>query len=256
MTLVAYSDSDDSDKEHESISIVSTRPDGLKRKRNPHEEQSDLPPLPDSFHDLYSSTTRVSNQDDPGLHAGRQRQIPHVEGQWPTHVYIEFTVASDGLRWVANHENNRWFLVVHVRKPPGDELNKLLRASNGVARRHGQPSLYVPQDALRAPVAVHKNYLVSGKRRRSVAHPSHPEADGSGIVSTLDKDMSAHFHLSIGWTLEEPTASSNEVLASLSSRIATKLELAVESVKARIGNGIVVVALAIKRTDTNGVVGL
>ncbi|KAL8781091.1 MAG: hypothetical protein Q9213_006173 [Squamulea squamosa] len=306
MTLVAYSDSDDSGREHESkqgIGSISARSDGLKRKRSPYEEQqSDLPPLPDSFHDLYSSTTRVSNQDDPSLHAGRQRQFPHVEGQWPTHVYIEFltdvgqtlppkvqlhsllqsdlgtvlplhislsrtmmlatyqrqpftdslqsaiqesgvrpfTVASDGLRWVANHENNRWFLVVHIKKPPGDELNKLLRASNGVARRHGQPSLYVPQDALRAPVAVHGKYHTSWKRRISVADPLKPEADDFGNASTWqEEDMSAYFHLSIGWTLEEPAESRNEISACLSSQIATKLELAIESVKAKIGNSVV-----------------
>lgn len=164
-------------------------------------------------------------------------------------------MASDGLRWVANYENNRWFLVVHVKKPPGDELNKLLRVSNGVARRHDQPSLYVPQDPLRAPGAVHRKHNRCGKRRRSVAGPLRPEADDLGSVPTLDEDMSAHFHVSIGWTLEEPVGSSNEVLASLSSQIATKLELAIESVKAKIGNGVVVVSLASRLAETNGIVG-
>ena len=79
MPLVEYSDSDDSDD------ATWTEPQVNKRKR----PSSTLPPLPHAFHNLYASTTRLSGQDDPSLHGGRQRQTPHIEGNWPTHVYVE-----------------------------------------------------------------------------------------------------------------------------------------------------------------------
>lgn len=82
MPLVLYSDS-----ESETESRLSPRP-AKKLRPNPTPAPS-LPPLPASFHNLYASSTRVSVQDDPNLHCGRVRVIPHVEGNWPTHLYLE-----------------------------------------------------------------------------------------------------------------------------------------------------------------------
>jgi hypothetical protein len=82
MPLVQYSDS-----ESDSESRSSLRP--AKKARHNINPGPSLPPLPASFHNLYASSTRVSVQDNPSLHGGRKRIIPHVEGNWPTHLYLE-----------------------------------------------------------------------------------------------------------------------------------------------------------------------
>ncbi|KAI9842290.1 MAG: poly(U)-specific 3'-to-5' RNA exonuclease [Sclerophora amabilis] len=97
MPLVNYSDSSSSGDEEAGQQRLGS-PSG-KRKLGAHtggelsslSPTAKLPPLPSKFHDLYASSSRLSNHDDPSLHGGRKRAIPHVEGNWPTHVYLEFT---------------------------------------------------------------------------------------------------------------------------------------------------------------------
>ncbi|KAJ5675112.1 uncharacterized protein N7477_005046 [Penicillium maclennaniae] len=80
MSLVQYSDSE-SEPDAETLSPPS--------KKLHLATGVSLPPLPAAFHDLYASGTRVSVKDDPSLHGGRKRVIPHVEGNWPSHLYLE-----------------------------------------------------------------------------------------------------------------------------------------------------------------------
>lgn len=47
-----------------------------------------LPPLPCSFYNVYTSNPKLS--EDPGFHEGRTREIAHVQGGWPSHIYLEY----------------------------------------------------------------------------------------------------------------------------------------------------------------------
>lgn len=83
MGLVDYPDSES------ETETTNTSPSAKKRRISRRKSTESLPPLPATFLDQYSSTVRTSTQDDPSLHGGRKRVTPHIEGNWPTHVYLE-----------------------------------------------------------------------------------------------------------------------------------------------------------------------
>lgn len=135
-------------------------------------------------------------------------------------------------------------------------MNKLLRASNRVAQNLNKPCLYVPQNASAAPVAVHRRHSSLKKHKGSKPSFSYSEGDVEGPESHLYEDMSDHFHISIGWTLKDPKGNSGEDTVDIGSQGQIKLEVAIETVKAKIGNAIVVLPLVSKAAETNGIVGL
>lgn len=108
MALVDYASDDESQSDpvatdaEKAADAGTARPSQPAKKRKTSHCSEDkkttvaapLPPLPSSFHDLYASAVRVSTVDDPTLHQGRKRQIPHVAGNWPTHLYVEWHPTS------------------------------------------------------------------------------------------------------------------------------------------------------------------
>ncbi|KAF2626894.1 hypothetical protein BU25DRAFT_342818 [Macroventuria anomochaeta] len=303
MSLVQYPDSDSESGGEEKVAFLSAQKPNtvLKRKRS-KPSNDDLPPLPAAFHDLYSTNARVTTSDNPSLHGGRKRAVPHVEGNWPSHVYLEWvpsqtesdslhsliqtikdsikeenikrakplpvpdiipslqselgaplplhvslsrtlqiktddretflgTLSSSlrraavqafyfdfrGLKWVPNFERNRWFLVLGIRKPAHDELNRLLSACNEAAQTSGHPALY------------------SGGKGDGPMETNSPTA---GPHLKHDKtDRSENFHVSIAWNLTEPDTEWVSLVQSMDVDEHIRLpQASFDVVKARVGN--------------------
>ncbi|KAJ5889031.1 hypothetical protein N7495_009072 [Penicillium taxi] len=209
MSLVQYSDSESDDD-------VESPP----AKKSCLKQPSSLPPLPAAFHDLYASNARVSVQDNPSLHSGRKRAVPHIEGNWPTHLSLEcthvfllteshlqiyrFKVTFDSLKWVSNFNKTRWFLVLHVQKPEGDELNSLIRLSNKVMAMFDQPPLYT----------------------------------SSKDTDQNERDFTDNFHVSIAWSLTEPSDDQSLQVTGHDLGRVKVMRIRFDSVKAKVGNNV------------------
>lgn len=92
--LVDYASSSDEDEDY-SRSTGMKRSDGPKDASNTGgalesgaKRRKVVPPLPERFHDLFTSNPKIS--DNSPVHEGRTRVLPHVDGLWPTHVYLEW----------------------------------------------------------------------------------------------------------------------------------------------------------------------
>lgn len=73
-----------------------------KRRKVKEARVKGPPPLPAAFHSLYVANIRAATADDPSLHGGRSRQVPHLEGNWPSHVYLECMMKSNDVRVLAD----------------------------------------------------------------------------------------------------------------------------------------------------------
>ncbi|KAI4157876.1 MAG: hypothetical protein LQ342_007942 [Letrouitia transgressa] len=327
--LVDYPDSDESDSPAATGSDANKSPENGKGRLEP---PSFLPPLPEAFHNLYASKSRTSNQDDPSLHEGRQRHIPHVEGNWPTHVYIEWhpsktesdllfnllAKADDGttpkqqirsslmselgseqplhislslsltlktherqsfidalttevintgvrpfdirlanLDWAANYDRTRWFLVLQALQPSNDELNRLLQASNSVAERFGQLALYSNTGVSgQHPVLTHELKHLAGKEK--LTEVKNPAFQGSLPHKTSNSESYTslnRFHISIGWTLEQPPISRREQVRAIGSIEISKLGIHVDAVKVKEGNTVHSISLTSMIQEVNETIG-
>lgn len=112
--------------------------------------------------------------------------------------------------WVPNFDKTRYFLVLKLTRPANDDLNKLLNACNQCARDSKLPELYHRLGA-------------------------EPEAKPN------DKDD--YFHISVAWTLDEPSAEAKQAVQQAMPIRLEQTEVSFTTVKLKIGNVVHDVAL-------------
>jgi len=133
-----------------------------------------------------------------------------------------FDISFVGLDWVSNFEKTRWFLVLRLKRPDSDGLNKLLHVSNQVVQEYGQLPLYANAPT---PSKISKNKISTRKS------PKSPWVD-------MD-DASGAFHISIAWTLSSPSQELLELTESTTENYMeniSQLQVKVEEIKSKVGN--------------------
>ena len=166
------------------------------------------------------------------------------------HIFVDysccrFEVSVTGFDWTANYERTRWFLVMRLDRAPRDGLNELLRMSNTIAQRFGQPTLYTDTQPSRA---THPMYPQGHEKPRkdSIKPDAAASTDSLSHMEPANYvEASASFHISIGWTLTTPSDSLSEKLKHASHDF-QRMKISVDAVKVRIGNSITSIPLASK----------
>lgn len=144
-----------------------------------------------------------------------------------SNIGLRFDITLGSLEWVSNYEKTRWFLVLHVQKPPRDDLNRLLKLSNHSLASFGQPPLY--------------------ERTSQVSDA------GAGQTN---EDYSHCFHISLAWTLTEPSSDDQKRVASIDLQVLKGFNIRFDCVKTKIGNNISSIPLPTGIFDQKGIGGL
>jgi len=135
------------------------------------------------------------------------------------------------LDWVSNHEHTRWFLVLRLQKPEDNSLNRLLHISNQSLAIFDQPPLYA-------------NIPTINIIDKSVQHVPRPRSDyrhgraskGPRPSKNDLQDYSDCFHISLAWSLSQPSRTDNQILQTLEVTQLKDIKTTFESVKVKIGN--------------------
>jgi hypothetical protein len=156
-----------------------------------------------------------------------------------------------GLDWVPNFEKTRWFLVLRLKRPGGNDLNRLLDICNGIVEEYGQPPLYASQKA------TNLQSKDDGRPVKRVCNEKNLMASMNDKVEM--QDFSSAFHVSIGWTLEQPTMEAVEAIKAISNgglfQGVRRICFKVEEIKAKVGNVVTSIFLPLKTTKINGLFG-
>jgi hypothetical protein len=139
---------------------------------------------------------------------------------------------------VPNFEKTRWFLVLRLRKPAGDGLNKLLKLCNNVVEDHGQPPLYAVPEVQNKPL---------DKKAK--------KGQGESLlgIGNQVQDFSDSFHISVGWSLVAPSTEVVEHVRTVTKDVVFKdvkgLFFEVKEIKVKVGNLVTSIRLPVKPID-------
>ena len=120
-----------------------------------------------------------------------------LRGQVLTSGATAFDTKSNGIAWVPNLDQTRYFLVLQLSKPDNDDLEKLLRACNACASKFDLLQLY---------------------------------------SNAGDRDRSSSFHISIAWALHKPGISKEEAESMPVDLFVPSIKTSFKEVKVKIGN--------------------
>lgn len=138
---------------------------------------------------------------------------------------------------MSNYEKTRWFLVLRVQKPKDDSLNRLLRISNRSLAFFNQPPLYESSATSITP------------------KPPGRQQDHQADERTIE-DYSHCFHISLAWSLTQPSVAATERVASIDLQGLRGLAVPFNSVKAKIGNNVSSIPLSMGIQDEKSIGGL
>lgn len=181
----------------------------------------------------------------------RQRFIDTVTKNTSRSGVRPFEVSVKSLSWVANYEGNRWFLVMQLAKPMEDGLNKLLQVSNWSAQAFDQPWLYSEAKTISVEPCLKKS-MECDQRRGSRSSFGKPRTAALESHCAEQADLSSNFHISIGWSLAEPTEDMVRRLDQVADEELTGLKLEVDCIKIKIGNAVTAVPLKSGLERLNG----
>lgn len=149
---------------------------------------------------------------------------------------------------MSNNEKSRRFLVMRIKKPPNNELNRLLQGANDAVTAFGQPPLYAQPES--------QPFVPAQAFTTKTRHPK-PKflTNKSPFVSqTPTIDQSLNFHISIGWSLGSPSAEKSSITPSKYQpdvQNPPEFQFQVKAIKLKIGNSVTSISL-LSKTETSG----
>lgn len=156
---------------------------------------------------------------------------------------------------MSNYEQTRWFLVLHAQRPANDGLNSLLGLSNRSLASFGQPPLYEKMD-LGVSSETDDRIGTPDPKQQQQQQQLNRKRDKDTKLPAVFGDYSHCFHISLAWSLTEPSVDDKQRLKRIDLTGLQGREVCFDCVKAKIGNNITSIPLSRGISGQKGIGGL